>query len=122
MDQTGNISKEQRIERRQTDLSNCRVEIKLVGRPFYQFKLRDVSSSGAGILVKDNSGFLSLIENNQVLEVDFIDSNALQPAGMHRAAIKHITKIEDGRYKGHRLIGVSILENPGQLPPASRLA
>ncbi len=110
MDQSKNFSKELRTEPRETDLNNCRVEIKLIGKPLYQFKLKDISNKGAGVLIKDDSGFLNLIDTDQNLEADFIASKASKHAGMHKAQIKHITKIEDGRYKGHRLVGISILE------------
>ncbi len=104
------IAEEKRILPRSMGLGTHRVEIKFVGKPIYQFKVRDVSSAGAGFLVRDDSGFLKLIEINQILHVDFISPEGSNPSGLHQAEIKHISRSEDGRFKGHRLIGISIHE------------
>jgi hypothetical protein len=53
---------ERRAKSRRTVIRNYRVEIKLIGAPIYQFRLQDVSSDGAGILIKEDSKFLNLIE------------------------------------------------------------
>ena len=78
--------------------------------PVYQFKVRDVSSTGAGVIVRDDSEFLAMIEIGQVLEVNFISPRGSNPSGFYRAEIKQIAKLERGRYKGHRLVGISMLE------------
>lgn len=101
---------ERRTTPRSTRLRNYRIEIKLVGEPVYQFRVRDVSLKGAGILVKDDSAFLAMIEVGQVLEVNFISPRGSEPAGYFRAEIKHISNLKQSRYQGHRLIGISILE------------
>ena len=61
-EQKGKSVEERRAKPRRTVLRNCRVEIKLIGAPIYQFRVQDVSSDGAGILIKEDSKFLSLIE------------------------------------------------------------
>lgn len=104
------ISSDRRSETRSTRLRNYRIEIKFVGEPVYQFRVREISSNGAGILVKDDSGFLDLIEVGQVMQVNFISPRGSKPAGFYKAEIKHISRLDQGRYKGHRLIGISILE------------
>jgi hypothetical protein len=102
------IFEEKRIQSRLMGLGTYRVEIKFVGRPIYQFKVRNVSPGGAGFLVRDDSGFLKLIEVNQILDIDFISPVGSLPIGRNKAEIKHISKSESGGYKGHCLVGVSI--------------
>jgi len=105
-----NNYKDKRVEPRRTQLRNHRVEIKLVGEPIYQFRVTDVSPKGAGILIKEDSDFLSMIEINQTVDVEFISPKGTAPSGNYKAAIKHITKMGRGKNDGHCVIGISILE------------
>lgn len=103
-------SKEKRAEPRSAQLRNYRVEIKLTGEPIYQFRVTDVSSKGAGILIKEDSDFLSMIEVDQTVDVDFISPKGTAPSGRYKAEIKHITKPGKGKNEGHCLVGISILQ------------
>ena len=109
-DSKDKISKEKRAYPRGTQLQNYRIEIKLIGEPIYQFRVTNVSSKGAVILIKEDSGFLRIIEVGQVVDADFISPNATDPAGIRRVEIKHITKTSKGNNEGHCLVGLSILE------------
>jgi hypothetical protein len=106
--------KERRAKHRRTELRNYRVEIKLIGAPIYQFRVRDVSSDGAGILIKEDSKFLSMIEVGQIVDTEFISPEGTEPIGDHRAEIRHITKPSERKLKGHYLVGLSILEKIAQ--------
>jgi len=108
------ISKGKRAEPRRTQLRNYRVEIKLIGEPIYQFRVTDVSSKGAGILIKENSDFLSMIEVDQIVDADFISPKGTAPSGGYKVEIKHITKSGKGKNEGHCLVGISILEKIAQ--------
>ena len=103
-------SEAKRTEPRRTQLRNYRVEIKLVGEPIYQFRVTDVSSKGAGILIKEDSDFLSMIEINQTVDVEFMSPKGTAPSGNYKAEIKHITKPGIDKNEGHRLVGISILQ------------
>ena len=102
--------KERRAKHRRTQLRNYRVEIKLIGAPIYQFRVRDVSSDGAGILIKEDSKFLNLIEIGQIVDADFISPEGTDPTGNHKVEIRHITKPNEGKHKGHFLVGLKIIE------------
>jgi hypothetical protein len=84
-------------------------EIKLTGIPLYQFKIKDISDNGASMLVKESSGMLNHLEVDQSLEIKFYSESQADFNGYFEAKIKHITKIETGRYKGHYLVGVRIV-------------
>ena len=109
-DSKDKISKEKRAYPRRTQLRNYRIEIKLIGEPIYQFRVTNVSSKGAVILIKEDSAFLSMIEVGQIVDADFISPDGTDPAGLHKAEIKHITKPSKGNNEGHCLVGLSILE------------
>ncbi len=110
IEQKVNSFKERRAKTRRTQLRNYRVEIKLIGEPIYQFRVQDVSSNGAGILIKEDSKFLSLIEVGQIVDADFISPDGTDPTGNDRAEIRHITKPSKGKNEGHCLVGLLILE------------
>ena len=102
--------KERRAASRRTKLINYRVEIRLIGAPIYQFRVKDVTPDGAGILIKEDSKFLSMIEVGQIVVADFISPKGTDPTGNYRAEIRHITKPSKGKNEGHYLVGLSILE------------
>jgi hypothetical protein len=105
---------EKRSEPRRAKLRNYRIEIKMVGEPIYQFRVINVTTKGAGILIKDDSAFLNMIKVGQIVDVNFISPEGSSPSGMYTAAIKHITKPHRQKPKGHRLVGISILNKSDQ--------
>jgi hypothetical protein len=113
-DSPKDIAEEKRSEPRRAKLRNYRIEIKLVGEPIYQFRVINVSTKGAGLLIKDDSALLSMIEVGQILDVDFISPKGSKPSGMYKIEIKHITKPGKAAHQGHRLVGISILKKLDQ--------
>ena len=105
-----NIAKEKRSEPRRTKLKNYRIEIKFVGKPIYQFRVINVTTKSAGLLIKDDSAFLNMIEVGQIIEADFISPRGTAPSGLYKAEIKHITKLDMRKHRGHQLVGLSILK------------
>jgi len=77
--------------------------------PVHQFKVRDVSPSGIGILLNESSAVLDHLEVGNVLEMKYNPSNSSDLPEYLKTEIKHITKIEQGQYKGHYLVGMLIL-------------
>ena len=112
-DSTNNIADEKRSEPRRAKLRNYRIEIKFIGKPIYQFKVINVTAKGAGLLIKDDSAFLEMIEVGQIVEADFISPDGAVPFGLYKVEIKHITKLDKKENKGHQLVGLSILEKSG---------
>jgi hypothetical protein len=86
----------------------------LVGEPIYQFRVINVSTKGAGILIQDDSAFLNMIEVGQIVDVNFISPEGSNPSGMYTAEIKHITKTYKTKRQGQRLIGISMLKKLDQ--------
>ena len=78
---------------------------------FYQFKLWNISSSGMCILVKESSDVLRHIEIGDTLDMTYYLAESQGAHENLRTQIKHITKNVDGRFKGHCLIGLAILES-----------
>ena len=78
--------------------------------PVYQFKIRDVSPSGMGVLVKENSAVLKRLEVGDVLDMKYNPMISSDSPEYLRTEIRHITKLDYGRYEGHYLIGLLILK------------
>ena len=92
------------------DLSNPMAEIKFSGSPIYMLKVRDLSDKGAGVIVKSDSSFMKTIEIGQELNVRLILPRYYTgPSGNFRARVEHITEIQEGRFKGHLIVGLSFL-------------
>jgi hypothetical protein len=104
------IAKDKRSEPRKAKLRNYRIEVKFVGKPIYQFRVINVTTKGAGLLIKDDSAFLKMIEVGQIVEANFISPEGTVPFGIFKAEIKHITKLDKHTHRGHQLVGLSILK------------
>jgi hypothetical protein len=76
----------------------------------YQFKLRDVSSKGLCILVKEESEVLKHIKVSDLLDMQYNPPEALSKSKSLKTQIRHITKPEQETFKGHFFIGLSIIE------------
>ena len=78
--------------------------------PVHQFKVRDISPSGIGILVNESSAVLERLKVGDVLEMKYNPRDSSDLPEYLRTEIGHITKIEQGQYKGHYLVGMLTLE------------
>lgn len=77
----------------------------------YQFKIWNISSNGMCILVKESSEVLRHINIGDVLEMTYYLAEAQGAHENFKTQIKHITQNMDGRFKGHYLVGLAILES-----------
>jgi len=76
--------------------------------PIFQFRVRDISPSGSGVLVNEGSTALKCLKVGQVLDMKY---NPEKPDGSPEqieTEIRHITRIADGPYRGHYLVGLRI--------------
>ena len=77
----------------------------------YQFKLRCMGSSPMCFLVKENSRILRRVKVGDTLRMKYYSSNSGCHAEYLNTQIKDITKNDQGRFKGHCLVGLQILED-----------
>jgi len=77
----------------------------------YQFKIWNISSKGICVMVKEDSDLLNHVKVGQVLDLKYSTTDASDPVENLKTEIKHISKDEEGRFKGLYLIGLSILES-----------
>jgi hypothetical protein len=77
--------------------------------PAYLFRIRDESSSGLGILVKEGSEALKHLKVGEVLNMVYRTPKRFESPVYLRTRIMHVTKAE-GQFKGHYLVGLSVVE------------
>lgn len=93
-----------------TDQYHCvEFQIYSIGS-FYQFKIWDISSKGMCILVKENSAVMNHIKIDDIIEMKYYPKESSASIEEIKTQIRHITKSEQGRFKGHYLVGLSVLD------------
>ncbi|MBL7174189.1 MAG: PilZ domain-containing protein [Desulfobacteraceae bacterium] len=85
----------------------------------YQFKIWNISSKGICVMVKEDSDLLNHLKVGQVLDLKYSTTDASDPVENLKTEIKHISKDEEGRFKGLYLIGLSILESKNSESPGN---
>ena len=82
----------------------------------YQFKIWNMSSRGMCLLVREDSDVVKCVQVGDTLDMKYYTSDASLPSENLKTQIKHVTKEDEGRFRGHYLVGLFILENqkPGE--------
>jgi len=76
----------------------------------YQFKLRDISSKGMGILVNKGSEVLKYLKVGDTLDMKYLPPESAGLSRSLKTQIEHITQKDKDPFKGHFLMGLSIIE------------
>ena len=88
------------------------VEFALKGIDFvYQFKIWNMSAKGMCVLIKEDSDVLKHLKAGDIVDMKYYSSDSLAPTEHLQTEIRHITKDDEGRFKGHFLVGLFILGN-----------
>ena len=75
----------------------------------YQFKIRNISKKGMCILVREDSDVMNHLQVGDILDMQFHPLDKTHPIDLSKTEIKHITKDDLGRFKGHFWIGLTKL-------------
>lgn len=87
-----------------------RVEFSVDGLDIaHQFRIWTKSSNYMCILIKENSGLVPELKVGDVLNLKCYYSDLYAPSECLKTAIQHITKKDEGRFKGHYVVGLEIL-------------
>lgn len=102
---------ERRRAPRYPALSEHMVEFDIPSALVYQLKCQDVSQRGVGVIVKPDSKFLTLVQINQQLRVKILSpAGSLPSQGIYLIRIAHITPSIEGRFKGHVVVGLELVQ------------
>ncbi len=87
-------------------------EITIDGLDFpYQFKIWNIASKFMCILVKEKSDILPRLKEGDVLSVKYHPTDSGNPSEYMETKIRHMTKNDHGRLKGHYILDLEILES-----------
>lgn len=75
----------------------------------YQFKIWNIAKEGMCILVRQDSTVMNHLKVGDLLDMEYYSGQGTDPVDQAKTQIKHITKNEDGHFKGHYLVGLSKL-------------
>jgi hypothetical protein len=102
---------ERRAEPRTITDQYYSVNFSITRPPFvFHFLIWDKSSNGMSLLVKEDSVALNYLKVGETVAMKFYKTDSSKPAEFLKAKIRHITRDEQGRFRGHYLVGISILE------------
>ena len=88
------------------------VELSLEGLTCpHQFRIWSIHNGSMCVLVKENSEILGSLKVGDVMRMKYYTMDSLCPTRDLHTEIKHITKEEQGRFKGHYVVGLCILED-----------
>jgi len=76
----------------------------------YQFRIWNLSRMGICILVKDDSDLMKHLKVGDIFNMKYYSTDSSSPWVHLKTEIKHITKQKQGRFEGHTLVGLLILE------------
>lgn len=79
--------------------------------PTYQFKIWNIPSTSMGVLVREDSDILPRLKVGDTLNMKYYSTDSVYPSDYLQTAITHITKNDQGRFRGHYLVGLEILES-----------
>ena len=76
----------------------------------YQFKLKDFSSEGIGILVRKDSKVLKHIKKGDILTMKYHPKKTPGNPVPRQTQIRHITEPEPGKHEGHMVVGLMVIK------------
>jgi len=77
----------------------------------YQFKIWNMPSTPMCVLVREDSAILPRLNVGDTLNMKYYSTDSVYPSDYLQTAIIHVTKNDQGRFKGHYLVGLEIQEN-----------
>ncbi len=75
----------------------------------YHFKVRDYSSTGLGILVKEDSQILDMLHVGDVLDMKYYQGDNHPVPVNVQTRIQHISRPEQNLFPHHLIVGLNIL-------------
>jgi hypothetical protein len=76
----------------------------------YQFRIWDMARASVSVLVNERSEILPRLRVGDTLDVKYYSAGSSYAPDCQKTAIRHITRRDQGRLKGHYIVGLEILE------------
>lgn len=106
-----NGSEDRRSELRSLAEQYSSVEFSVSNLAFnFQFKIWETSQSGMGILAKEDSAILEHLKVGDIFDMKYYPEELTEAPLTLKTKIKHITKHDEGKFTGHYVLGLAIIE------------
>lgn len=79
----------------------------------YQSKIWEAPLKGLFFLVKEGSSVLAHLRTGDEIKARYTPVNRRKPGNYIRTRIRYIVQEQTGRFRGHYLVGLSMMEDPG---------
>jgi len=79
----------------------------------YQSKIWEVPLKGLFFLVKEGSSVLAHLRTGDEIKARYTQANRRKPGDYIKTRIRYIIQEQTGRFKGHYLVGLNMMEEPG---------
>jgi len=78
--------------------------------PVYQFRIWNLSERGMCVLVREDSAVLNHLQEGKIFKMKYYPIDFPGKAEQLETEVRHISKDDKGRFKGHFMVGLLILE------------
>jgi len=79
----------------------------------YQSKIWEVPLKGLFFLVKEGSSVLAHLRTGDEIKARYTPLNRRKPGNYIKTKIRYILQEQTGRFRGHYLVGLAMMEEPG---------
>lgn len=87
------------------------VQFAIDGRaPLYQFRIKNISPDGPGILIGEESAVLSSLNVGDELDMTYCPCGVKDVSKELRTKVMHIDHHTEGKFEGHVVIGLSVID------------
>lgn len=108
------LKKDSRSEIRNSASEGASISFKPPGGAWeYHIKLRDFSTSGLGLLVKEDSDLLKHIREGDIFGVNYHEDAAPRTVQQRKVQVRHISFPATGIPEKHMIVGLRFLEQDG---------
>lgn len=80
----------------------------------YQSKIWKVPLKGLFFLVKEGSSVLAHLRTGDEIKARYTQADRRKPGDYIKTRIRYIIQEQTGRFKGHYLVGLNMMEQPGE--------
>jgi hypothetical protein len=92
------------------------VEFSIDGLDFaYQFKLWNIDSGAMHIIIKEDSALINKIQTGYRFSSKYYSDNETYPVAQLDTEVSRVIKAEDGKFKGHYIVGLSIANSQNDI-------
>jgi hypothetical protein len=98
--------------KKRVEEGSYRVEFSIEGIDLaYQFKVWNKSPNYMCFLIEEKSDILSSLRVGGTLNMKYYHTDSIFPSDYLDTVIQHVTKKDQGRFKGHYIVGLEIIRS-----------